>query len=163
MIRRATYWLCVVLVGVEVFYGLYWAFIDIAIRADLWPMHLHLSFRQLIPSLTWWQEALFFLDVTLKTLALIALLWRWWACVPLFITAFILDRIDWILLGLNPVAGGGTGSWGDWTDIVSNFGGIGLMAYLQIFAIGLLLAMLQTDQLSRRLPKPLARLLNRRV
>jgi hypothetical protein len=93
----------------------------------------------------------FFSHVLLNILALVALLRRWVGCIPIFITAFILDRLDWIVLGLNPLSFAPNQSDFIWTDFVSQFGGIGLMAILQLCTISLMAVLLQSELLTSSL------------
>jgi hypothetical protein len=159
---RLIFWLCVVLVTVETLYGFYWAVPNIGVRLGIWPREIDQGLYELIPTLSKLQETLFFSHVVLNVLALAALLRRWAGCIALFVTAFLLDRIDWIMLGLNPIASFQNDTGVAFTHLITLFAGIGLMAILQIGTIGLMTVMLQNGQLTTTLPPELARLFRRR-
>ena len=150
-INRFFYWLCFAFMSFEIVYGFYWAIPNIGIRLGLWPTSWHGGLAELIETLSFWQEAAFFGHIALNVIALIAFLNRSVACIPVFVVAFILDRIDWIILGLNPASFGVTDPGGDWVQFISDFGGIGLTAMLQMTSIALMASLLFNGQLSTHL------------
>ncbi|WP_300529101.1 hypothetical protein [Maricaulis sp.] len=148
LINRIFYWLCFALVGFEILYGFYWAIPNIGLRLGIWPEAMNPGLAELIATLNFWQEAAFFGHIGLNIIALIALSNRSAACIPAFIVAFLLDRIDWIILGLNPASFGVTSPAEDWVQFISSFGGIGLTAMLQMLCIALMASFLFNGQLS---------------
>lgn len=144
------FWLCVALVAAETVYGVYWGLPNIGIRLGIWPWDFHPGLRELIPTLSLGQEIAFFTHVVLNIVALAALLKRSALCLPAFLIAFILDRLDWIVLGLNPLSTVRNDTDGDFTAFISAFGGIGLMAILQLLTITLMAFMLQSGQIRFR-------------
>lgn len=148
-VNRFFYWLCIILVSFEILYGIYWAVPNIGIRLGLWPAAWNTGLAALIETLSFWQEAGFFSHIVLNGIALLALLNRSVACIPAFVVAFILDRIDWIILGLNPASHGVVDP--GWVEFISGFGSIGLTAMLQMTAIALMASLLFNGQLSTHL------------
>ena len=144
------YWLCVLFVAVETIYGFFWAIPNIAVRLGVWPREIYPSLYEIIPTLSFGQEAVFFLHVVLNAVALVMLLRHWRLAIPVFVAAFVLGRIDWILLGLNPLSYIRNQSVDDVISFIANFGGIGLMGILQLLAIILMGMMLQNGQLAKR-------------
>lgn len=148
-INRFFYWLCIMLVILEILYGIYWAVPNIGIRLGLWPADWNTGLAALIETLSFWQEAAFFSHIVLNGIALQALFNRSVACIPAFGVAFILDRIDWIILGLNPNSLNLAESSLD--KFIYAFEGIGLMAMLQMMSIALMASLLFNGQLSTHL------------
>ena len=148
-INRFFYWLCIMLVILEILYGIYWAVPNIGIRLGLWPADWNTGLAALIETLSFWQEAAFFSHIVLNGIALQALLNRSVACIPAFGVAFILDRMDWIILGLNPNSLNLAESSLD--KCIYAFGGSGLMAMLQMMSIALMASLLFNGQLSTHL------------
>lgn len=148
ILKRLMYWFCVLFVAVATFYGFFWAIPNIAVRLGVWPRDIYPSLYEIIPTLSFGQEAVFFSHVVLNAVALYMLLRHWRLCIPVFIISFILSRIDWILLGMNPLSYIRNQSVDDIISFIANFGGIGLMGLLQLLAIILMALMLQTGQLT---------------
>ena len=154
MHRTLLFWTCVVLVALETAYGFYWGAPNIAIRMGLIPDDIMPGLHELIPTLNWVQETLFFAHILFNTGALVTLLYRWALCIPLFALAFLLDRIDWIILGMNPIASVRNENGENWTAVISQFGGFGLMGWLQLVSLLGLFMLLQYRTLAYTVPSP---------
>lgn len=144
------YWLCIVLVAAETLYGLFWGELNIGIRMGWWTLDYPPGLHTLIPTLSFWQEAAFFTHIVLNGLALALLIKRSTLCLPAFILAFILDRMDWIVMGFNPVANVRNDTDHDITAFISSFGEIGLMAIVQLLTIAAMGFLAQTGQIRWR-------------
>lgn len=89
----------VVLVVVQLVYGLCWAGHDISARLGLWTDPAQAE--AFIGSLGIVQETLFFSHVAMNAVVLVLVLQsRWWA-LPAFILSFLLDRSEWVMMGGN--------------------------------------------------------------
>ena len=159
--QRAPYWICLALVGFETLYGFYWTIPDIGVRLGVWPRNIHPGLYDVIPTLSWWQEFAFFSHVVVSALAFAALWLRWGACFPIFMAAFILDRIDWLAMGLNQNAAIRTMVEGGWMSVMAYFGGFGVTGYLQCISLILMIYLLQTGEITMKLPAALAKRLGR--
>lgn len=93
-----------VLVGVQLLYGAYWALHDISARLGLWPDSDQAA--AFVASLTVLQEVFFFSHVVMNAVVFV-LVWkrRWWA-LPAFVVSFLLDRSDWVMMTGNVVFAG---------------------------------------------------------
>lgn len=93
-----------VLVGVQVLYGAYWALHDISARLGLWSDSDQAA--AFVASLTAVQEVFFFSHVVMNAVVFV-LVWkhRWWA-LPAFVLSFLLDRSDWVMMTGNVVFSG---------------------------------------------------------
>lgn len=89
----------IVLVTIQVLYGLFWAGHDVSARLGLWPdAEQAVDF---VRSLGLIQEILFFSHVVMNGVTLVLVLLRWRLALPVFILSFMLDRGEWILMSGN--------------------------------------------------------------
>jgi len=90
-----------VLMSIQVLYGLYWAAHDLTARLGLWPDADQAE--AFVASLTAVQEVFFFSHVAMNVVVLV-LVWmrRWWA-LPGFVLSFLLDRSEWVMMTDNIV------------------------------------------------------------
>ncbi|MBR9825946.1 MAG: hypothetical protein GYB36_09110 [Alphaproteobacteria bacterium] len=160
-IKQGLFWVCVLIIGMEMLYGFYWGLPNIAIRLGLLPDTILREHHELIPTLSWFQELLFFSHMILNVMAFAAILYRWVACIPLFALAFILDRIDWVILTMNPVASVRNANGEDWTAVMAQIGGFGLMGVLSLITLGLMAVLLNARVLHNSAPAGLEGLIRR--
>lgn len=139
-LERGIFWLALLLVAAETLYGAYWAGIDVGLRLGIIPHSAAPDWAAILPTLTWMQEFVFFSHVVLNMLALAALALRWVGCLPLYIVSIIFDRLDWIILGMNPL----TFTEIDWAEDM-------LVAFMHFGGLALMAMMLQRGELSARL------------
>jgi len=90
-----------VLMGIQVLYGIYWALHDLSARMGLWPDADQAA--AFVASLTAVQEVFFFSHVVMNVVVLaLVCMRRWWA-LPAFVLSFLLDRSEWVMMTDNIV------------------------------------------------------------
>lgn len=86
----------IVLVTLQVLYGLFWAGHDLSARLGLWPDPA--IAQQFLSGLSWTQEFFFFGHVVLNCVVLWLVITKHHYALPVFTVSFLFDRIDWVMM-----------------------------------------------------------------